>query len=119
MKKTLAIILAILMIVTTIPMAFAAEDTPDFSDAKILTVNDANILCIDGVEVNYKVISGIVVYQYIPAGKYKLASDISILYYNETKIKEEKPTRHKEKSQSNNGEVKDTLKVKVKLLSRA
>ena len=57
-------------------------ETLDFSDAKILTVNDANILCIDGVEVNYKVISGIVVYQYIPAGKYKLASDISILYYN-------------------------------------
>ena len=82
MKKFLSIILAILMIVTTIPFAFAAEDTPDFSDAKILTVNDANILCIDGVEVNYKVISGIVVYQYIPAGKYKLASDISILYYN-------------------------------------
>ena len=57
-------------------------ETLDFSDAKILTVNDANILCIDGVEVNYNVISGIVVYQYIPAGKYKLASDISILHYN-------------------------------------
>ena len=82
MKKTLSIILAILMIVTTIPFAFAADETPDFSDAKILTVNDANILCIDGVEVYYKVISGIVVNQYIPTGKYKLASDISILYYN-------------------------------------
>ena len=80
MKKTLSIIVAIIMIVTTIPFAFAAEDTPDFSDAKILTVNDADILCIDGVEVYYKVISGIVVYQYIPTGKYKLASDISTHY---------------------------------------
>ena len=85
MKKTLSIILAIFMIVTMIPftpVAFAAEDTPDFSDAKILTVNNANILCIDGVEVYYKVIYGIVVEQYIPTGKYKLASDISILHYN-------------------------------------
>ena len=80
MKKALSIILAILMIVTTVPMAFAADETPDFSDAKILTVNDEGILCIDGVQVEYdtyKVTSTyFLYYQYLPSGKYKLASDI-------------------------------------------
>lgn len=84
MKKALSIILAILMIVTTSPMAFAADETPDFSDAKILTVNDEGILCIDGVQVEYdtyKVTSTYFLYnQYLPSGKYKLASDISTLY---------------------------------------
>ena len=37
MKKLLSIILAILMIVTTAPFAFAAEETPDYSDAKVFT----------------------------------------------------------------------------------
>ena len=82
MKKTLSIILAILMIVTTIPFAFAAEDTPDFSDAKILTVNDEGVLCIDGVAVVCKNLGYSITEQYIPDGKYKLASDISTLYYN-------------------------------------
>ena len=82
MKKTLSIILAILMIVTTIPFAFAAEDTPDFSDAKILTINDEGVLCIDGVAVVCKNLGYNVIEQYIPDGKYKLASDISTLYYN-------------------------------------
>lgn len=40
MKKTLSIILAILMIVTTAPVAFAAEETPDFSDAKVFTADE-------------------------------------------------------------------------------
>ena len=80
MKKTLSIILAILMIVTTVPMAFAADDTPDFSDAKILTVNDEGVLCIDGVAVVCKNLGYTVTEQYIPDGKYKLASDISTRY---------------------------------------
>ena len=80
MKKTLSIILAILMIVTTAPFAFAAEATPDFSDAKILTVNDEGVLCIDGVAVVCKDLGYSVTEQYIPDGKYKLASDISTLY---------------------------------------
>ena len=70
------------MIVTTIPFAFAAEDTPDFSDAKILTINDEGVLCIDGVAVVCKNLGYNVIEQYIPDGKYKLASDISTLYYN-------------------------------------
>ncbi len=82
MKKLLSIILAILMIVTTIPFAFAADETPDFSDAKILTVNDEGVLCIDGVAVVCKNLGYNVTEQYIPDGKYKLASDISTLYYN-------------------------------------
>ena len=82
MKKTLSIILAILMIVTTIPFAFAADDTPDFSDAKILTINDEGVLCIDGVAVVCKNLGYSITEQYIPDGKYKLASDISTLYYN-------------------------------------
>ena len=82
MKRLLSIILAILMIVTTIPFAFAAEDTPDFSDAKILTVNDEGVLCIDGVAVVCKNLGYSIYEQYIPDGKYKLASDISTLYYN-------------------------------------
>ena len=80
MKKTLSIILAILMIVATVPFAFAAEDTPDFSDAKILTVNDEGVLCIDGVAVVCKNLGYSITEQYIPDGKYKLASDISTLY---------------------------------------
>ena len=80
MKKALSIILAILMIVTTSPMAFAADETPDFSDAKILTVNDEGVLCIDGVAVVCKDLGYSVTQQYIPDGKYKLASDISTLY---------------------------------------
>ena len=67
MKKTLSIILAILMIVTTIPFAFAADETPDFSDAKILTSDADGNLYIDG-----KVVSN----RYIPGGKYKLGSDM-------------------------------------------
>ena len=80
MKKALSIILAILMIVTTVPFAFAAEDTPDFSDAKVLTTNEKGVLCIDGVAVVCKNLGYSVTEQYIPDGKYKLASDISTLY---------------------------------------
>ncbi len=75
LKKTLSIILAVLMIATTIPFAFAADETPDFSDVKILTVNSDGILCIDGEPVNCK--GTIVKSQYIPDGKYKLSGDIS------------------------------------------
>ncbi len=80
MKKTnklLSIILAILMIATSVPFAFAADETPDFSDAKVLTVNSDGILCIDGVPVDYKAI-GSLKRQYIPDGKYKLSGDISM-----------------------------------------
>ena len=70
MKKTLSIILAILMIVTTIPMAFAAEETPDFTDAKGLTSVD-NLLYIEG-EAGATAV--------LPAGKYKLSGNISTDY---------------------------------------
>lgn len=40
MKKILAIILAILMIVATIPMAFAVEENPDYSDANVFTAEE-------------------------------------------------------------------------------
>lgn len=40
MKKLLSIILAILMIVATIPMAFAVEETPDYSDANAFTAEE-------------------------------------------------------------------------------
>ena len=71
MKKTLSIILAILMIVTTIPMAFAAEDTPDFSDANELTsVYDS--LYINGERITDAM---------LPEGKYKLSGNISTDYY--------------------------------------
>ena len=72
MKKTLSIILAILMIVTTIPMAFAAEDTPDFSDADELTsVYDS--LYLNGEWFNYGI---------LPEGKNKLSGNISTTLYN-------------------------------------
>ena len=77
MKKLLSIILAILMIVTTIPMAFAAEDTPDFSDAKVLSSDADGYLCIDGVRIDIYLTN--VFYeerQAIPSGKYKLEGDI-------------------------------------------
>ena len=55
-------------------------ETLDFSDAKILTVNDEGVLCIDGVAVVCKNLGYTVTEQYIPDGKYKLASDISTRY---------------------------------------
>ncbi len=78
MKKTnkiLSIILAILMIATTVPFAFAADEIPDFSDAKVLTDVDG-VLYIDG-EVAENDGS---VYD-LPAGKYKLTEDISTTVY--------------------------------------
>ena len=82
MKKTLSIIFAILMIVTTVPFAFAAEDTPDFSDAKVLTTNEKGILCIDGVQVKYDTYTVTSTYfmynQYLPSGKYKLSGDVTV-----------------------------------------
>lgn len=72
MKKTnkiLSIILAILMIATTVPFAFAADEIPDFSDAKVLTAVSGE-LYIDGE-----------VAKYLPAGKYKLTGDISTTVY--------------------------------------
>lgn len=72
MKKTnkiLSIFLAILMIATTVPFAFAADEIPDFSDAKVLTA-DSGKLYIDGE-----------VAEYLPAGKYKLTGDISTTVY--------------------------------------
>ena len=72
MKKALSIILAILMIVTTIPFAFAADETPDFSDAKVLTSVDGK-LYIDGVEA--KTNSSKTEYRF-SEGKYILGGDI-------------------------------------------
>ena len=77
MKKTLSIILAILMIVTTIPFALAAEEAPDFSDAKVLSSDADGYLCIDGVRIDIYLTN--VFYeerQAIPSGKYKLEGDI-------------------------------------------
>ena len=78
MKKTnkiLSIILAILMIATTVPFAFATDEIPDFSDAKVLT-DVSGVLYIDG-EVAKKSGSA---YD-LPAGKYKLTGDISTTGY--------------------------------------
>ncbi|MBQ3136902.1 MAG: hypothetical protein IJB74_05395 [Clostridia bacterium] len=68
-RKLLSIILAILMIATTVPFAFAADEIPDFSDAKVLTAVSGK-LYIDGE-----------VAEYLPAGKYKLTGDISTTVY--------------------------------------
>ena len=75
LKKTLSIVLAILMVATTVPFAFAADETPDFSDAKVLTSVDG-VLYIDG-EAAEKSGSTYV----LPAGKYKLMGDISTTAY--------------------------------------
>ena len=75
MKKLLSIILAILMVVTTVPFAFAADEIPDFSDAKVLT-DVSGKLYIDG-EVAEKSGSA---YD-LPAGKYTLTGDISTTGY--------------------------------------
>ena len=77
MKKLLSIILAILMIVTAIPFALAAEEAPDFSDAKVLSSDADGYLCIDGVRIDVYLTN--VFYeerQAIPSGKYKLEGDI-------------------------------------------
>ena len=78
MKKALSIILAILMIVTTIPIAFAAEDTPDFSDAKVLSTNNG-YLYIDGEKIDVYLNSFDEERQLIPSGKYKLEGDIETI----------------------------------------
>ena len=78
MKKLISIILAILMIVTTIPIAFAAEDTPDFSDAKVLSTNNG-YLYIDGEKIDVYLNSFDEERQLIPSGKYKLEGDIETI----------------------------------------
>ena len=77
MKKLLSIILAILMIVTTVPMAFAADETPDFSDAKVLTAVDG-ALYIDGVEAETNSSKS---QSRIYEGKYILGGDIETSRY--------------------------------------
>ena len=76
MKKTIAILVAILMIVTTIPFAFAADETPDFSDAKVLSTNNG-YLYIDGekISVVYNTFNEPI--QNIPGGKYILGGDMN------------------------------------------
>ncbi len=76
LKKTLSIILTILMIVTTVPFAFAADETPDFSDAKVLTSVDG-MLYIDGVEAEITTNTFGDKNQHIPDGKYKLEGNIT------------------------------------------
>ena len=66
LKKTLSIILTILMIVTSVPFAFAADEIPDFSDAKVLTAVSGE-LYIDGE-----------VAKYLPAGKCYSSVSISL-----------------------------------------
>ena len=79
LKKTLSIILAILMIVTTIPMAFAAEETPDFSDAKVLSTDADGYLYIDGQKIDVYLNYFDEERQLIPSGKYKLEGDIETI----------------------------------------
>ena len=74
MKKLLSIILAILMIVTAIPFALAAEEAPDFSDAKAIT-EENGILYIDGEKAEDDGVTFL-----LHAGKYKLAENISTSY---------------------------------------
>ncbi len=74
-NKILSIILAILMIVTTVPFAFATDETPDFSDAKVLTSVDGMIY-IDGVEAETSGTD-----QYLPTGEYILTGNITTSCY--------------------------------------
>lgn len=75
-KKTLSIILTILMIVTTIPIAFAADEIPDFSDAKVLSTDVDGYLCIDGERIEISTNYYNEKRQLIPSGKYKLQGDM-------------------------------------------
>ena len=75
MKKTnkiLSIILAILMIATTVPFAFAADEIPDFSDAKVLTSDEDGFLYSDGIKIDVSETQ-----QTMPGGKYKLEGNIT------------------------------------------
>jgi hypothetical protein len=65
------------MIVTTIPFAFAADETPDFSDAKVLTSVDG-VLYIDGVEAETNSSKS---QSRIYEGKYILGGDIETSRY--------------------------------------
>lgn len=76
-KKFLSIILAILMIATTVPFAFAADEIPDFSDAKVLSTDADGYLCIDGERIEvYLTNTFNEERQPIPSGKYKLEGDM-------------------------------------------
>ena len=79
MKKTLSIILAILMIVTTIPFVFAADETPDFSDAKVLSTDADGYLYIDGEKISINTNIFNEEHQLIPSGKYILEGDIAAI----------------------------------------
>ena len=74
MKKLLSIILAIFMLVTVIPFVFAADGTPDFSDAKKITVNASNRICVDGVELTIDAYDQVT----LADGKYKLMETINV-----------------------------------------
>ncbi len=76
-NKILSIILAILMIATTVPFAFAADEIPDFSDAKVLSTDADGYLCIDGEKIEIYLTSTFnEERQPIPSGKYKLEGDM-------------------------------------------
>lgn len=77
-KKILSIILAILMIAITVPFAFAADEIPDFSDAKVITADASGLVYVDGVALEITGYSSNRVI--LPEGEYKLTSNISTTY---------------------------------------
>ncbi|MBO5934347.1 MAG: hypothetical protein J6Q94_02535, partial [Clostridia bacterium] len=58
---------------------FAAEDTPDFSDAKVLSADADGYLYIDGQKIDVYLNSFDEERQLIPSGKYKLEGDIAAI----------------------------------------
>lgn len=76
MKKTLSIILAIIMVFSVCPVAFAADEVPDFSDAKVLTGVDG-ILYVNGVEADSHINIFDQKRYVLPTGKYKITENIT------------------------------------------
>lgn len=86
MKKNLTTILfALVAMMMPIGAWATAYETPDFSDAKVLTAVDGS-LYVDGVELEITPASlGSSLHQTIPVGKYILNSNIESIYWIEVK----------------------------------
>lgn len=82
MKKNLTTILfALVAMMMPIGVWATAYETPDFSDAKVLTTVDGS-LYVDGVELEITTASlGSSLHQTIPVGKYILNSNIESIYW--------------------------------------
>ncbi len=86
MKKNLTTILfALVAMMMPIGAWATAYETPDFSDAKVLTTVDGS-LYVDGVELEITPASlGSSLHQTIPVGKYILTSNIESIYWLDVK----------------------------------